>query len=193
MLLAATIVLKTSERNRTQTICAGLIASTIVSAGCADDCLCDTGIGAECPSSAPVKNASATMAAQLPLEGEVIFRLEPVVTALPLQSNVVMASLPVEPAASALTVDSISQADAHYSQSVMPPIRARRGQASNQNREQPMPASIPRSHGEILTSTRANEAEVQEPRLQSAKAPARESSNRPLLQDAYIAFGVNGR
>lgn len=125
-----------------------------------------------------------------------LFRLEPVISNLPLQSDMAIA---MEPTAPAATIDSISQADARY---VAQPRSRRRGGkriASNQNQAQPKSSSLehsgPSITGDALGAAAAAELESvpQALLLHPAKAPTRELSRRPLLQDAYIAFGANGR
>lgn len=155
----------TSERNRTQTICASLIASSIVTAGCADEaCLRASSIDAESNSGAQSPEMPLRRAAELPLEGKVIFRLQPVVSSLPVQSDIAIPSLLTETVA------------------------------------QPRPTPVARTapsitSGEIQSSTNASELAIvpQVLQLRGEKAPGLVMSKRPLLQDAYVAFGVNGR
>lgn len=199
-------MLKTTERNRRQAICASLIASTIVTADCADgDCVCATPSDSECPEVTDIAaNDGSHTHAELPIEGKVIYRLDPVVTSLAPEPTIAVADLPADLAIEDVLVDAISQADAPVEladsdEDASAPrlTRSQRRAASNQNRASKRLTKVAEiivsENGAMGAIAQDFDVQVEVPALAAPTKPVRTLSKRPLLQDEYIAFGVNGR
>ncbi len=202
------IVLKTSDKNRRQAICASLIASTIVTADCADEgCGCSISQDSEdALNSFSSPGDTGHAEAELPLEGKVSYSLVPVVMPLLSGETMVAAELPSEMVVEELLADTISQADHAFelqgeADENVPRLTQRiRRSPSNQNRAGRraiaegtstevviLPAAPESQPGDASSTPAALTQQEQSP----AQAPL--LSDHPLLQDAYIAFGANGR
>lgn len=193
--LGPSIVLKTTERNRRQAICAGLIASTIVTVDCGDEeCACATSQAAEGAASASPAN-DGTAQAEMPTGNGVNYSLAPVITSLPSEPKIAVANLPADLAIEDVLVDAVSQPDQlvdldDADEGLRSPrlSRANRRSASNQNGSSKEDLITE----EVIALPETDQFDVQ---LQVGKAsPTKErpSTKSPILQDEYIAFGVNG-
>ncbi len=199
--LGPTVMLKTTERNRRKAICASLIASTIVTVDCTgEDCACAVGQDPDSPSSAPLPaNDDSISFAEMPTGDGVVYSLAPVITSLPVDPTISVANLPADLAIEDVLIDAVSQPDQLVdlddadASEVSPRLtRAKKRSASNQNRSS-------RGGGKGLPDIITEEVialpdtEHFGPAIVVSKADEHAMASRPVLQDDYVAFGVNGR
>ncbi len=174
----------------------------MVSSDCTDeDCLCASPLDSEDPyGNLDSLDKSNHDEAELPLNGKVIFSLAPVVTPLKTEDNlpeieqIEVAELAGQFIVDELRVDAISQSDfsAQWSDEdtdTSPRITSRkRRPASNENQ----PPALPM----ITSSPEESAQEEVEPAQEEVvrRAQPKPAPKTPaVMQDSYIAFGVNGR
>ena len=200
-------MLKTTERNRRQAICASLIASTIVTADCGDEeCACATTQDADgAASTASPANDHAAAQNEMPIGDGVSYSLAPVITSLPTDRKIAVASLPADLAIEDVLVDAVSppdqlvDLDGADENTPSPKLtRAKRRSASNQNRSSRWGLSEGEGAESLITEEvialpETDQFDVQLQVGEASPPKERSLSKRPLLQDDYVAFGVNGR